>query len=361
MTGTPVRDVLVLRALGLGDTLTGVAALRGARRAWPGARLWLAGPRGAGEWLRSLGVVDEVTPTAGLRAPITWTGSDHVALDLHGRGPRSHRLLAATRPAEMVAFACPGFSWRAFDGRAFEGPPWMPEEHEVERWCRLVRSAGGVCGAEDLRLDLGADRGAEDLGLDVGADRDRPGEVLLHPGAASASRRWPPERWAQVAAALRAQGRAVTLTGGPAERGLCEHIAAHAPGAQVTAGALDVPRLARRVAGAALLVCGDTGVAHVATAVGTPSVLLFGPTPPAQWGPSIDPHEHVVLWHGVPGHAGDPHGAALDAALARISAGEVLDAVAALLDRAESRASVRLLSGGTARTTARSVPALAPR
>jgi ADP-heptose:LPS heptosyltransferase len=69
--------------------------------------------------------------------------------------------------------------------------------------------------------------------------------------------------------------------------------------------------------------CGDTGVAHLATALGTPSVVLFGPTPPAEWGPPPDPG-HAVLWAG---RRGDPHAAAPDPGLLAIT---VLDVVAAL-------------------------------
>jgi ADP-heptose:LPS heptosyltransferase len=50
------------------------------------------------------------------------------------------------------------------------------------------------------------------------------------------------------------------------------------------------------VAGAALVLCGDTGIAHLATALGTPSVVLFGPVPPSLWGPPPDRPQHVALW-----------------------------------------------------------------
>jgi ADP-heptose:LPS heptosyltransferase len=89
--------------------------------------------------------------------------------------------------------------------------------------------------------------------------------------------------------------------------------------------------LATRVATARLLVCGDTGVAHLATAYRTPSVLLFGPTAPRHWGPAVDPDLHIVLWHGDDGHLGDPHGAAVDPALEMITVAEVLAAAASLL------------------------------
>lgn len=303
-------DVLVLRALGLGDALTGVAALRGVRRAWPGRRVVLAAPPALGAFLARRGVVDAVLPAAGL-GPLAVAGpGGHVAVDLHGRGPESHRVLAATRPARLVAFACPG--------AGHDGPVFRVDEHEVDRWCRLVRAAGGPCGREDLRLDVPA-----------APDRD---VVLLHPGAAAGSRRWPADRWGALGARLTAAGRRVAVTGSAAERGLCGAVtAACGPGARDLSGALDLDGLAAAVAGARLLVSGDTGVAHLATALGTPSVLLFGPTPPRWWGPALDPDRHVVLWRGAPGHRGDPHGDALDPALAALTVDEVGDAALAAL------------------------------
>ena len=320
MSGAPADgSVLVLRALGLGDALTGVAALRGVRRAWPDRELWLAGPAATGDWLRDLGVVDHVLPAAGLD-PLTWPGRGHVAVDLHGRGPQSHRVLQATGPEHLVAFGCPEAD--------HDGPAWRQDEHEVDRWCRLVTATGGPCGAEDLRLRGAAVLAAAGEPADPGECR---GEVLLHPGAASASRRWPAARWARLAACLRDDGRDVAVTGGPAERDLCAAVAGEA-GVRDLSGRFTVPGLAARVARAALVVCGDTGVAHVATAVATPSVLLFGPTPPQRWGPRIDPDLHRVVWHGEASRAGDPHGDRLDPALAAVGVGEVLAAARDLLD-----------------------------
>jgi len=311
--------VLVLRALGLGDALTGVAALRGLRRAYPDHRLLLAAPPGVGAWLRDLGLVDDVTPydgVAGLAEPLGARPGGHVAVNLHGRGPQSHRLLLATDPAHLVAF-------RNDDAGHPAGPEWRADEHEVDRWCRLVRDAGGACGREDLRLPARAPRGDA---------------VVVHPGAASAARRWPADRWALVVAALAAAGRPVVVTGGPGERELVARVVAGAVArgavpAQVTdaAGRLDLPGLADVVGRAALVVCGDTGVAHVATAFATPSVLLFGPTPPRWWGPAIDPHLHAVLWHGDPERPGDPHGTVPDPALAAVTVEEVLAAADGLL------------------------------
>jgi ADP-heptose:LPS heptosyltransferase len=87
--------------------------------------------------------------------------------------------------------------------------------------------------------------------------------------------------------------------------------------------------LAERLASAALVLSGDTGVAHLATAVGVRSVTLFGPIPPAWWGPAIDLELHTVLYHGS--RLGDPHADQPDEALLRIGVTEVLSAARAQL------------------------------
>lgn len=312
-----MTTVLVLRALGLGDALTGVAALRGLRRAWPDGRIVLAAPAETGGWLRGLGLVDDIVPTTGLgtrggpysgRRPATLVGR-HVAVNLHGRGPQSHRMLQATLPDRLVAFRCP-------EAAHDDGPAWAPDEHEVDRWCRLVRSAGGACGREDLRL---ASRGV------------RGSYVVIHPGAAAGSRRWPAGRWVTVTAALANGGIDVVVTGSAAESDLCARVAD--AGARSLAGILDLDGLAEVVGRARLVLCGDTGVGHLATAFGTPSVLLFGPIPPTWWGPAIDPDLHAVIWHGDPSPTsiGDPHADTVDPALARVEVEEVLEAAYGLL------------------------------
>jgi Glycosyltransferase family 9 (heptosyltransferase) len=305
--------VLVLRALGLGDLLTGIPALRGLRRLHPHRSLLLAAPRVLGSWFADLGLVDDVVVTDDLSGPPPGAGIGvHDAIDLHGNGYPSRGLLEAARPRSVLSFAPPADSP---DPGAHQ-PAWRRDEHEVLRWCRLVRSVGAECGLDDLRVP------------ELPAARCGPGgPVVVHPGAASRSRRWPPERFAQVARALKAAGHEVVVTGGQAERGLAARVVqlAGLPEGASRAGALDLPALADLVADASLLVCGDTGVAHLATAVGTPSVLLFGPIAPSQWGPAVDVDRHVVLWHGD--GTGDPHGDEPDQALLRIDVEEVLSAV----------------------------------
>ena len=74
--------MLVLRALGLGDALTGIPALRGIRRAWPDRFIALAAPAPIGRWLRQLGVVDEVLVTERL-APLQWPPTGWIGVGGH--------------------------------------------------------------------------------------------------------------------------------------------------------------------------------------------------------------------------------------------------------------------------------------
>src|SRR5690606_39093647 len=125
-----------------------------------------------------------------------------IAVDLHGRGPRSHQVLLATRPDALVAFGSPE--------AGHQGPAWDETEHEVLRWCRLVESVGGHCLPDDLRLGPADPPGGRG-GSPGGAAGGR-AEVVVHPGAAAEARRWPVARWAKVVTALTEQGYDVALT-----------------------------------------------------------------------------------------------------------------------------------------------------
>ncbi|WP_040924293.1 glycosyltransferase family 9 protein, partial [Saccharomonospora iraqiensis] len=117
------------------------------------------------------------------------------------------------------------------------------------------------------------------------------------------------------------------VTAGPGERDLAAAVAAGAglgPDAVVTT---DLAGTAALVADAALVICGDTGIGHLATAFGTPSVLLFGPTPPDRWGPPPRAR-HRVLWAGT---TGDPHADTPDPGLVRLSVPRVVRTARTLL------------------------------
>ncbi|GAA2735408.1 glycosyltransferase family 9 protein [Actinocorallia aurantiaca] len=302
-----MNAVLILRALGLGDFLTGVPAYRALRAAHPGSEIVLAAPGVLAPLTPLTGAVDRLLPTGELE-PIPWSGPPPgLAVDLHGSGPASHRLIAATGARGQWVYGSPAAS-------DVEGPWWKEEEHETVRWCRLLRWHRIPADPADLLL------------VPPGRPSPAPGATVVHPGAAHASRRWPAERFAQVALGLAAAGHRVVVTGGARERGLARRVAALAGlGAERVLAGLDLAALAALVAGARLVVSGDTGLAHLAFAYARPSVTLYGPVSPGLWGPPSD-RRHRVIWHGEGARPGDAHGRRPDRRLLLIRPREVLEA-----------------------------------
>lgn len=316
--------MVVLRALGLGDLLTAVPALRGLRAGLPDHEIVLALPETLAPLVELLdGAVDTVVDVDFRQAvgalPVV-PGDPDIAVNLHGKGPDSHAALAALGPRRLLAFADPD--------HAPDGPAWDDDEHERDRWCRLLGHHGIAADPGDLLLAPPL-RSADDTDVARFA-----GATVIHPGAASAARRWPVDRWAAVAHHERDRGRDVVVTGGPDEGGLADAVARFAgvDAANVLAGRTSVVDLATLIAAAGRVVCGDTGVAHLASAFATPSVVLFGPTPPSRWGPPPS-HRHVALWAG---RAGDPHGEAPDPGLLSLGIDDVAAALDALPERANT-------------------------
>nr|WP_230416655.1 glycosyltransferase family 9 protein [Micromonospora tarapacensis] len=300
---------MALRALGVGDLATAVPALRALRAAYPDRELVLAAPGWLGPLVELVGGVDRLLPTDGLDRLDRPTGTVEIAVNLHGRGPDSHRLLTALRPERLLAFA------NADAGHA-DGPDWDDDEHEVPRWCRLLRGYG--VPADPTELDL---RRPHRMAGHTGV-------TVLHPGSKVPAKRWPAGRYAALARELTARGHRVVVTGSAPERAGAARIAQAAglPAAAVLAGRTDLAQLAALVAHARLVVSGDTGVAHLATGYRTASVVLFGPVPPSRWGPPPGRRRHRVLWAGP----GDPPGAAGTGrrpSVAAIGVDEVLAAV----------------------------------
>lgn len=299
--------------MGLGDFLAAVPALRAVVRALPDHQVLLGTPAALEPLVRLSGLAVDVVPVTGLEPPQWSRHHLAVAVNLHGSGPQSHRLLLDMRPEWLVAFECPALG--------VDGPAWDAEEHEAARWCRLASTALGV-GADPVDLALGLPTVPPPVA----------GAVVIHPGAAFPARRWPPERFAAIARWSASRGWPVAVTGSDAEVDVAEEVRrlAGLPQESVLAGRTDLEALAALIASARLVICGDTGVAHLASAYATPSVVLFGPTPPSRWGPPAT-GPHAALWKGQA--AGNPWADGVDPALLEITVEEVLEAAVATTPR----------------------------
>lgn len=311
--------LLVLRALKLGDLLVAVPVLKGLRASFPQHRLVLAAPA----WLRPIveliDAVDELVPLPGLAGPLpaVLNGVD-VAVNLHGKGPESQHLLESLNPGRRIGHAAPGW----------DGVAWCQDMHERMRWARMLQWHG-------ISVD------ANDVSITVPCQRPRTGgATVIHVGASHGSRHWPVERFAAVARALQEMGASVVLTGDSNDAARSADVArlAGLHPAQDLAGHLTLTDLAALAASARLVVSVDTGAAHLASAYGTPSVVLFGPAAPTQWGPPPGPH--VVLTEETL-RRGDLFSSVPDPALLAVLPGAVLDAATALYAAMDSRTQTR--------------------
>lgn len=303
-----MAEVVVLRALNLGDLLVAVPALRAIRRHWPRHQLVLATSSWLAPVVNLVGDVDELLPTEGL-APIRRRDPrPRVAINLHGSGPHSNAVLDGLRPVRRIGHA----------GTGWPGPAWQAELPERWRWCRLLIAHGIPAEPADLLLRR------------PWQPSPAPAATVLHAGAGRRSRHWPVRRFATVAAELARCGHRVVVTGNAAELNRAAAVAALAklPAAVVFAGRTSLAELTALIAQARLLISADTGVAHLSYAYRTPSVVLFGPASPSRWGPPAGPH--IALTRSDL-RRGDELAATPDPALLGISATAVLDAAAELL------------------------------
>jgi ADP-heptose:LPS heptosyltransferase len=160
--------------------------------------------------------------------------------------------------------------------------------HEVWRGLSLAQAMGfALPEDDDDRLRV----------LRPGGYPPGTGHVVVHPGASVPARAWAPERHAALVRALARAGRRVIVTGGPGERALTRRVAG--TWGLDLGGRTSLGELADVLAGAACVVTGNTGPAHLAAAVRTPVVSLFAPTVPVQrWHPWGVPH--ALLYVPVP-------------------------------------------------------------
>lgn len=202
---------------------------------------------------------------------------------------RSHVLLAASGASRTAGFHSGGGGPLLDVALAFD-----PRRHTSENARRLVAAVLDVPPRlRPLRLELTAAAKARALALvgTVGSPL-----VGVHVSGGRAIKQWPPERFGEVAARLAAErGATIVLTGSTEDRALVDTARRSMSDAAVIdlAGRLDLVTLAAVLARLDLYVTGDTGPMHVAAAVGTPVVAVFGPSDPARYAPS-DPDHRIV-------------------------------------------------------------------
>jgi len=302
-----VRKIAVLRALFVGDLLCSTPALRDLRGRFPAAEITLIGLPWATDFVSRTPALDRIRvfpgypgitegprdpgSTAAFLAEARAYGYD-LAIQMHGDGRSSNGFIAALGAPFTLGFRC----GEAPDSRLALSLPYAIDEHETLRWLRLIATLGDpLDGETHLSLTRTAHDAAAAAALLTGALGAGP-LIGLHLGAKEEARRWPTARFIALAEHLVARLDArIVLTGGESERTLVAEARqmARVPVLDL-AGQTDFGTFAAAIAGLDLLVTNDTGASHVAAAVGTRSVILFGPSRPGHWAP-LDGLRHRAL------------------------------------------------------------------
>jgi heptosyltransferase-2 len=277
-------NVLVLRYSALGDVVLATSVLAPLRARFPGARIeWVTAAPYAPllEGLPEVAAVHRLAregPDAAGALARRLRGRFDLAVDLQNK-LRSARVARAAAP-RRIAFRrrTAGQALRALLGR---DPP-IVRAHQTVLYAEALAPLG-IGPPGPLRVAVSEEARARAAEALRGVDRPF---VAIAPGASRATKRWAPDRFAAVADALALEGYAVVLAAGPGDGEAVAgfRAAVRAPVA-ADLSALPVEGLAAAIARARLLVACDSGPVHLATALGTPAVAIFGPTSPARWGP----------------------------------------------------------------------------
>ena len=325
MTPSRPPTLLVLRHHGLGDLVTVQPALRALRLHFPGHRLIATCPSWLIKLAEHFGTADafvselpgdatagqepadpsrhQVVDTGLLDNVLRQVSTVDVLVSLRTPGPELTRLYTALRPRLLI-------SYRYAELQASVVYPNLDfADHILTRWRRLLGCAGIAVRDDDLH------RETPPSALN--------GFTVVHVGAGSPARLWPVERWAAVVRHLEERRHLVMLTGSRAEEAIVDAVrrAAGLPEKRDRSGRGDILELARLVAGSRLVLSVDTGISHLATAYQRPAVTLFGPVPPAWWGPPPGNPQHRTIWRG---RLGDNYGSVPDPGLLDISVDDVI-------------------------------------
>ncbi|MEY4635235.1 MAG: Lipopolysaccharide core heptosyltransferase RfaQ [Acidobacteriota bacterium] len=299
-----MNRILIVRMSALGDIVHALPVLAALRRAWPAARVdWIVDEayasilslaEGLNERVivrkKNGGVMDYLNAVRHLRAQ-----KYEAALDLQGllKSAVWARLSGAAR---VIGFDRAHL--REPLAASFYSETVVPLDapHVIRKNLSILKALGVPPSAVELPLHPEAAPATTAAVAAAGGARKY---AVLNPGAAWPNKRWPAERFGALAAQLYARtGLPSLVTWGPRERELAERVIAASSGAAVAAPPTEIADLAVIMRDAALVVSGDTGPLHIAAAMGTPLVGLYGPTWPERNGP-WDPDDQVISRAGA--------------------------------------------------------------
>ena len=290
-----IKRVVVRGTNWVGDAVMTVPALRELRRVLPDAHITLVSRPGTADIFVDTDFVDEVLVYDRSGLGSTW----RQAREWRQRRFDLALLLQNAFEAAAIAILARVPRRIGYDADRRRGllthpipsPAWKNERHEIFYYLNLVAELERLlCGTSAVESD------APRFALDVSVDRQhrakaflrehgrRPGAplVLLCPGSInSRAKRWPAERYAAIVDNFVEAGASVALIGSPAEAGVSNEVSRNACTRPIMlTGKTSVAEATAIISVADILITNDTGPAHIGAAVGTPTLVIFGPTNP---------------------------------------------------------------------------------
>jgi heptosyltransferase-3 len=343
-----VRRVLVVRLRSIGDTVLATASLDALRRFLPDARIDVLLESWVAPVLEGFDAVDHVVTVergstrsrANVARRLRAERYD-VAYNLHG-GTTATLLTRATGARHRVGYASYQYS-RLYNHAA---PPsselWGAEKtHSAEQQLALLGWTGVPVSDRPRTRLVVTERAAASVGQKLsaaGVDDAKP-LALLHPAAAFETKRWAAANFARVAEDLAARGFQIVATAAPNEQRVAAELAENSSAPVVAFTHLSLPEVTALAARSRLFVGNDSGIAHIAAATRTPSVVIFGSSNVTHWRPWATAPSEVVReelpCQPCPGYTC----AEFDApeCIRRVSVERVLAAVKGVLERSGFR------------------------
>jgi lipopolysaccharide heptosyltransferase I len=291
--------ILIVRLSAIGDVIHGLPVLNALRVAYPQAHLgWVVSGK-AGDLLEGHPALDELIriPRRWLRSPReAWAlrrrlkaSKFEIAIDLQG--------LTKSALAARLSGASRRIGFGGADGRELSG--WLNNQrvqataaHVIDRNLELLGALDILKPKVEFNLPESASDAATAEGVLAQLGIQRP-FAIINPGAGWPSKLWPTERFAAVARHLAPRMKTLVVWAGSDEHRMAEEIVAGSRGGAVLAPSTTLREVAALARRARLFIASDTGPLHLAVAVGTPSLGLFGPMPAERNGP-YGP-QHIAL------------------------------------------------------------------
>jgi ADP-heptose:LPS heptosyltransferase len=291
-------SIVVFRALQLGDLLCTLPAFRALRAAFPSARITLIGLPWAKNFVQRFshyfddflefpgypGLPEKKPEIKKFPSFLLEAQSRHfdLALQLHGSGSYVNSIVDLLGARRTAGFFVQGDY--VPDSELFL--PYPEQEHEILKYLKLMEFLGIPLKGEDLEFPITPLDETEFHQVENISFLESQRYICIHPGARFKTRRWLPERFSEIAEEFSGQGFLPVLTGSAEEISLADDVSRHIRAPHLNlAGKTSLGALACLLKKARLLLCNDTGISHLASALKVPSLVLTLGSDPQRWAP----------------------------------------------------------------------------